>query len=434
MPAAADIDLARWVRPGDTVMWGQAAAEPVSLVRALADQRHRFERTRVFLGVGHSGVLQPAHADAMDFLAYCGSGTNRQLVDAGVLDIWPGRYSELPARIRGGELRVDVLLLQVSPPDAHGRHSLGLAQEYLLAALDTARVVIVEVNDQVPWTFGERCLEADRIDAHVQASYAPLPSRTAGSSTVERVIAARVAPLVEDGATLQCGLGTLPDAILAALSDRRDLGIHSGSIGDGAAALMEAGVVTNARKGRDLGVSVAGVMMGGARLFRFAHCNPAIALRGTEYTHAADVLASLPRFVAINSAVEVDLTGQVNAEVAAERYVGAVGGALDFLIGAHRSRGGVPMIALPSTAGSHSRVVAHLAGPVSTPRCDAGVFVTEYGSADLRGLPIAARIRRMLDIAHPDHRERLEREAFDVRLPIQPFRKVPTSPCAKPSS
>ena len=413
LTTAADIDLARWVRPGDTVMWGQAAAEPVSLVRALADQRHRFQRTRAILGVGHCGVLQPGHADAIEFLAYCGSGCNRQLADAGVLDIWPGRYSELPAQIRAGALRVDVLMLQVAPPDAQGRYSLGLAQEYLLAALDTARVVIVEVNDQVPWTFGERYLEAGRIDAHVQASYAPLPSRTGGGGAVERAIAAHAARLVEDGATLQCGLGALPDAILAALSDRRDLGIHSGTIGDGVADLMEAGVVTNARKGRDVGVTVAGVMMGGERLFRFAHRNPAISLRGTEYTHAADVLASLPRFVAINSALEVDLTGQVNAEVAAGRYVGAVGGAPDFLGGAHRSRGGVPMVALASTAGSHSRVVARLAGPVSTPRCDAGVFVTEYGIADLRGLPIAARIRRMIDIAHPDHRERLERFTKD---------------------
>ena len=137
IPAAAEIDLARWVRPGDTLMWGQAGAEPLTLVRALAEQRQNFARTRVFLGVGHAGLLRAEHADAIDLLAYCGSGSNRQLADAGVLDIWPGRYSALPAAIRGGPLRIDVLLLQVSPPDAQGRHSLGLAQEYLLAALDS---------------------------------------------------------------------------------------------------------------------------------------------------------------------------------------------------------------------------------------------------------------------------------------------------------
>jgi acyl-CoA hydrolase len=202
--------------------------------------------------------------------------------------------------------------------------------------------------------------------------------------------------------------------VLAALQGRRDLGVHSGAVGDGVMALMEAGVVTNAHKGRDPGATIAGVLMGSTRLHRYAHRNPALQMRGTDYTHDPDVLASMPRFVAINSAVEVDLSGQANAEVAAGCYVGAVGGAVDFVRGAQRSRGGVPIIALPATAataGAHSRIVATLSGPVSTPRCDAGVFVTEYGIADLRGLPLAARRRRMLDIAHPEHRARLEREA-----------------------
>ena len=143
------------------MLWGQADAEPVTLVRALAEQRHRFARTRVFLGVGLSGAMEPGHADAIDFLGYCGSGSNRRLAEAGLLDIWPGHYSDLPARIRSGALRIDVLMLQVPPADAQGRHSLGLAHEYLLAALDTARVVIAEVNDQAPWTMGLHHLDAD---------------------------------------------------------------------------------------------------------------------------------------------------------------------------------------------------------------------------------------------------------------------------------
>ena len=411
LPHAAALDLARWIRPGDTVLWGQANAEPVSLVRALVEQRHRFARIRVFLGVGLSGVPEPKHADAIDFLGYCGSGSNRRLAEASLLDIWPGHYSELPARMRSNDLRIDVLMLQVPPADASGQHSLGLAHEYLLAALATARVVIAEVNDQAPWTMGLQHLDAARISASVSASYAPLCSPSPEPGPVEAAIAAHAASLVEDRATLQCGLGALPEAVLVALHGRRDLGVHSGAVGDGVMALMQAGVVTNAHKGRDLGVTIAGVLMGSARLHRYAHRNPALQLRGTDYTHDPDVLASLPRFVAINSALEVDLSGQVNAEVAAGCYVGAVGGAVDFVRGAQRSRGGVPIIALPATAGAHSRVVATLSGPVSTPRCDAGVFVTEYGIADLRGLPLAARRRRMLDIAHPEHRARLERES-----------------------
>jgi len=415
LPAAAEIDLGRWIRPGDTLIWGQSSAEPLTLVRAYAAQRHTCSRSRAFLGIGLSGLLEPLHADAIDFIGYCGSGTNRRLGDAGVLDILPCHYSELPGLIRSGALRIDVLLLQVPPADAQGRHSLGLAHEYLLAALDSARVVIAEVNDQMPWTCGERLLQPDEIDVRVAASYPPLQAAAGAVGEKELAIATHVAALVEDGATLQSGIGTIPEAVLGALHGRRELGVHSGTVGDAVMALMEAGVVTNTRKKRDAGASIAGVLMGSARLHRFAHHNPALQMRGTEYTHHPEVLASLPRLVAINSAVEVDLSGQVNAEVAAGSYVGAVGGAVDFLRGAQRSRGGVPVVALPSTAGTHSRIVASLSGPVSTPRCDAGVFVTEFGVADLRGLPLAARMSRMLDIAHPAHRARLEQEGFEAQ-------------------
>lgn len=419
-PATAAIELDRWIRPGDTLLWGQSSAEPLTLVSAYTAQRHRFARTRAFLGIGLSGLLEPAHADAIDFIGYGGSGTNRALADAGVLDVLPCHYSDLPGLMRSGVLRVDVLLLQVPPADAQGRHSLGLAHEYLLAALDTARVVIAEVNDQMPWTVGSRLLHASEIDVHVDASYAPLQALSASPGERESSIAAHVASLIEDGATLQCGLGAIPEAVLGALQGRRDLGVHSGTVGDAVMRLMESGAVTNARKGRDTGVTIAGVLIGSSRLHRFAHCNEALQMRGTEYTHHPEVLASLERFVAINSAVEVDLTGQVNSEVAAGSYVGAVGGAVDFLRGAQRSRGGVPVVALPSTAGANTRIVATLTGPISTPRCDAGVFVTEYGIADLRGLPLAARMRRMLDIAHPSHRGRLEQDAFvDRRKPAQ---------------
>ncbi|VTU21496.1 Succinyl-CoA:coenzyme A transferase [Variovorax sp. PBL-H6] len=414
LPAAATLDLARWIRAGDTLMWGQASAEPATLVRAYAEQRHDFARTRAFLGIGLTGLLDAQHADAIDFIGYCGSGTNRRIADAGVLEILPCHYSDLPAFIRSGALRIDVLLLQVPPADEQGRHSLGLAHEYLLAALDIARVVIAEVNAQMPWTCGDRLLQPEEIDLRVEASYPPSPVPATQVGDRERAIAAHVAALVEDGATLQCGLGAIPEAVLGALRGRRDLGIHSGAVGDAVVELIEAGAVTNARKGRDTGTSIAGVLLGGTRLHRYAHNNPALQLRGTEYTHHPEVLASLSRLAAINSAVEVDLTGQVNSEVAAGSYVGAVGGAVDFLRGAQRSRGGVPVVALPSTAGAHSRIVARLSGPVSTPRCDAGVFVTEYGVADLRGAPLAARMRRMIDIAHPSHRARLEQEGHQA--------------------
>ncbi|MDR8726031.1 Butanoate coenzyme A-transferase [Burkholderia pseudomultivorans] len=403
--------LATLIRPGDTVMWGQSHAEPATLMRALVAQRHSFKRIRVFLGIGLADVLAPEHADAIDFVAYCGSGTNRKLARANMLDILPAHYSQLPELIRSGALRIDVVMLQVSPPDEHGRYSLGLAREYLVEALKHARAIVAEVHPDVPWTYGGPFLRADDIDLLI-ASDTPFPdAATTPPGPVEQAIGEHVASLVEDGATLQTGIGAIPDAVMAALHDKHDLGVHTGSIGDGIAALCEAGVVTNARKTIDAGITVGGVIIGSARVRRFAHRNPALELRGTEYTHNQHVLRRIDRFVAINSAVEVDLTGQVNAEVVAGTYVGAVGGVGDFLRAAQASRGGVPIVALPSTAGAHSRIVTKLSGPVTVPRSDACVIVTEYGIADLRGLSLAQRVPKMIAVAHPDHRERLAREA-----------------------
>ncbi|WP_261529266.1 acetyl-CoA hydrolase/transferase family protein [Burkholderia multivorans] len=392
-------------------MWGQSHAEPVTLMRALVAQRHSFRRIRVFLGIGLADVLTPEHADAIDFLAYCGSGANRKLARANVLDILPAHYSQLPELIRSGALRIDVVMLQVSPPDEHGRYSLGLAREYLVEALKHARAIVAEVHPDVPWTYGGPFLRTADIDLLV-TSDTPFPDAAETTpGPVEQAIGQHVASLVEDGATLQTGIGAIPDAVMAALHDKRDLGVHTGSIGDGIAALCEAGVVTNARKTIDAGITVGGVIIGSVRVRRFAHRNPALELRGTEYTHNPHVLRRIERFTAINSAVEVDLTGQVNAEVVGGTYVGAVGGVGDFLRAAQASRGGVPIVALPSTAGTHSRIVTKLSGPVTVPRSDACVIVTEYGIADLRRLSLAQRVPKMIAIAHPDHRERLAREA-----------------------
>jgi acyl-CoA hydrolase len=412
------LDFSTIVRPGDTVMWGQAAAEPVVLTRLLMAQRHRIGRFSAFIGATWSDTLAPEHADHVSFVSYCGAGRNRELARAGVLDVWPGHYSQLPVCIANGLLRVDVLALQVSPPDEDGNYSLSMASDYVAAALATARCVVVEVNDQAPRTRGSVTLRAERISHAVRTSRVPMDAPSSPTGDVERAIARHVAGLVEDASTLQCGIGALPEAVLRELHNRRDLGFHSGAMGDSAAMLARTGVITNARKTIDRGVSVAGVLMGSREVRDFAHCNPSVQMRPVDYTHAADVLASIDRFVAVNSAIEVDLTGQVNAEVAGGVYVGAVGGAADFLRGAHRSKGGLPIVALPSRTrkGSETigRIVAHLAGPVSTARSDAGIIVTEQGIADLRGLTLSQRVRRMLDIAHPDDRAPLERAASDV--------------------
>ena len=404
------LDLAALIRPGDTVMWGQANAEPLPLTQALMAQRHKIGRFRVMLGIANSPTCQPQHADGVDFVAYCGAGANRELANAGVLQILPSHYSQLPDLISSGALRIDVLMLQLAPADAEGRYSLSLASEYLLPALGSARVVIAEINNQAPWTYGERTLGAEDLHAVLYTDRAPLENPASRLRESDVLIAGHIAQLIEDGATLQMGIGAIPDAVLSALGDHRELGVHSGSLGDGVARLMQRGVITNQRKAIDRGISVGGILMGSRLLHDYAHQNPSIELRSTRYTHDPEVLASIDKLVAINSAVEVDLTGQINSEVAAGSYVGAVGGALDFIRGAHRSKGGLPIIALPSTAGSHSRIVARLGGPTTIARSDAGIIVTEFGVADLRGLTLNQRMDKLLGIAHPDHQSRLQTE------------------------
>jgi len=414
---AANLDLTRVVRPGDGILWGQASAEPQTLVEALVAQRAALGGVSVFLGVNYAGIVQPEHADHLRLSAYCGAGHNRALADAGVLEIHPHPYSRLGALIRARRVCADVVFVQLSPPNDRGEYSLGLAAEYLVPALESCRAVIAEVNDQVPWTHCDRLLREEDLAFSIRTSRPPAPLPYGAPGATERAIARRAAEFVPDRATLEFGLGSLPDAVLEAVADRRDLGVHSGALGDAVAELARKGVITNAHKPIDRGVTVGGVLFGTKKLFDFVHRNPSVRLASSEYTHDAQVLAKFERFVAINSAVEVDLTGQVNAEVAAGSYVGAVGGALDFIRAANQSSGGASLIVLPSCIGTRvSRIVAALSGPVATPRSETGIIVTEQGTADLRGLTLRERARRMIAIAHPAFREELEREARESGL------------------
>ncbi len=401
----SSLELARLVHRGDTVAWGQGAAEPLELTQKLMAERHAIGPFSVFMGISYSATPDPAFTDCVTFSSYCGTGTNQALARVGKLDILPSGYLELAEILKK---RVDVLLVQLAPADTQGRYSLGVGYDYIAHLIDTARIVIAEVNDQSPFTFGERMITDADIDYVVRTSRPLLGSGPSVCKDVELAVAHNAAALIEDRATIQLGLGVVPEGVLSLLSDRRDLGIHSGAIGDAVGRLMRAGVVTNAAKSIDVGTTVTGLMLGSPELYGFAHRNHAIAFRPVEYTHAPEVLAQLDRFVAINSAVEVDLTGQINAEVAGVNYVGAVGGAASFLRGALRSRGGLPIIALPSRGRfGGSRIVATLSGPVSTPRSDAGLIVTEFGFADLRGQSVSQRVRSMIAIAHPDFRDHL---------------------------
>jgi acyl-CoA hydrolase len=379
------IDLGSVIRPGDGILWGQACAEPQTLVEALVSQRGQLGGVGCFLGSSYSGIVKPKHADHLRLSSYCGIGTNRALADAGALEILPVPYSQLAALIRDRKIKCDVLLLQVSPPNARGEYSLGLAADYLVPALDVCRAIVAEVNDQVPWTHTERVLCQDDFDLVVDSSRSPATPKVKAPGELELAIARNASPFVPDGAVLEFGIGTLPDAVCAALGRHEGLRVHSGSVGDGVVELAERRIVSH--------IDCA-LLVGSQKLFDFARGNERVRLRSSEYTHNAEVLAKQPRFVALNSAVEVDLTGQLNGELAGASYVGAVGGALDFVRAANQSSGGVSIVVLPA-----SRVVENLSGPVSVPRSEAAVFVTEKGAADLRGCSLRERERRLRAIS-----------------------------------
>jgi len=374
------VDLSSVIRPGDAIVWGQACAEPQTLVEALVSQRAHLGAVGCFLGSSYSGIVRPEHADHLSLSSYCGTGTNRALTDGGVLEILPVPYSQLGALIRSKKIRCDIVMLQVSPPNARGEYSLGLGVEYLAPALQVARAVIAEVNDQVPWTHTEPLLRERDFALKVASSRKPvyMPYRL---DDLGRSIARHAKAFIPDGAVLECGIGNLPNAVFAALGDRRDLSVHSGLIPD-------------AVTGLELRSCVGGALMGSQRLFDWARDNAKLRLCSSDITHGAATLAKLERFVAINSAVEVDLTGQANGELAGESYVGAVGGALDFVRAANQSPSGVAITVIPS-----SRIVERLDAPVSLPRSEAGVIVTEKGAADLRGCSLHERERRMRAIS-----------------------------------
>ena len=411
-----ELDLGRFVRPGDAIVWGQACGEPTTLVEALIAQRAGLGGVSAFAATSFSGLLTPEMTDHIALFSMGAMGQLRSVAKAGKLGILPCHVGQIGGMIRDGFLPCDVAFVQVSPADSEGNHSYGLINDFVQEAVANARVVIAEVNDQIPFTHGDATLNKDHIDVAVHVSRPPVTVVPAPIGQVDRAIAAIVARYIGDGAVIQTGIGAVPDAILQLLGDRRDLGIHSGMIGDGLVDLVEAGVVTNARKRRDRGVSVTGALIGSERLYRFADRNPALSLRASRYTHSEAIMASIPRLVTINAALQVDLTGQVNAEQLGDEYLGGTGGQVDYVRAGSRSPGGRSIIVLPATAakGTVSRIVSRLDGPVTSARSEVDVIVTEFGAAELRGQSLAERARRLVGIAHPDHRAALDEAAHAI--------------------
>jgi len=410
---AAVPDLAGLVRPGDRIVCGQVAAEPLTLTRALVEQRDRLGGVELFLGSVFSDTFAPSQAEAFGFYSYGAMAKGASLAAAGVLRVVPSHYSELEQAFADGYLPADVVLIQLAPSRDGAGFSFGLANDYVVAAARRARVVIAEINPEAPWSHGAEVPADFRIDVAVEAAFPPLEifaNATAGSA--ETRIAAHLAEIVPDGATIQTGIGSLPDALLAGLAGHRDLGLHSGLIGDLAVELIESGVITNSRKTVDAGVSVTNLVGGSRRARQHVDGNAAFRVLPAVYTHGARTLSRLERLFSINSALEIDLGGQVNAETLGRVARGGVGGINDFVRGARQSAGGRSIIALPAATsdGRHSRVVPRLAaGTVTVARSDVDLVITEWGVADLRHCDLEQRAQRLIAVAAPQFRDALAR-------------------------
>jgi acetyl-CoA hydrolase len=403
-------DFNEIIRPGDTIGWPQAIGEPLGLTGRLVAQRDTLPHPRLFFGMGSSRTLVPEMAESFTFTALNGAGTNRRI--SSLCEIIPAHVSAIPRLLRTCALPLDVVLIRARRlPD--GRFTTGPISDFTQAMVAAARVVIAELDERLPITGQDAVLPADNIHHLVAAGPDEVLMPDPEPSEIETAVAAHVADMIPNGATVQLGVGTLPVAVARALVHHRDLGIHSGVISDSFVTLMNSGAISNARKGIDAGLSVTGGLFGTRVLLDHASGNPAIAMRNSEHTHSQAVMAQLHAMHSINSALEIDLTGQVNAEAIGGRYLGAVGGQPDFVRGAQLSPGGRSIIALPSTTpdGRHSRIVASLGGPVTTARSDVDVVITEYGVADLRACFFTERARRLIAIAHPDFREDLRRQA-----------------------
>jgi acyl-CoA hydrolase len=407
---AEDVDFTRYVRPGDTVTWTQGAGEPVALIERLLEQRHAIGPFRILTGASYSGVLRPEHADNCTFSGFGAVGSTRALAKAGCLDIIPAHLSDVPRFLTDGTIPVDVVLLQVSGSAGESELSYGAVNGYVHQALGRARVSIAEINANAPWTYGRDHLERSSFDVLAHSERPLVQTLPTQPSATDLAIAENIASLIPDGAVIQLGIGSVPNAVASMLRSHRHLGIHSGVIGDCVIDLIESGVVDNSRKAFDKGITVTGGLVGTTSLFEYADHNADMRVDPVTYTHAHRTLSEHAGLVAINSALEVDLTGQVGSEVAGSRYVGTIGGQVDFVRGALASDGGMSIIGLPSRAVGNARpkiVPTVESGIVTVGRADADVVVTEYGVARLRGKSLLDRMRQMISVAHPDDRERL---------------------------
>jgi acetyl-CoA hydrolase len=413
-------DAVHQIKSGHRIFLTGNCSVPQTVLAALVDYAPQLDEVEIAqaLTVGPADYVGPEMDGHLRVNTMFISANIRKAVQEGRADFTPVLLSEYTLLFKKRILPLDIALVHVSPPDNYGFCSFGVEVGLTKTPAESARIIIAEVNQQMPRTLGDSFIHVSKLNYIVPVDY-PLPEVIMGSedgSEVTQKIAGYIAELIPDGATMQMGIGAIPDAVLKYLYEKKDLGVHSELFSDGVIDLVEAGVLTNARKTLHTGKIVAGFLIGTKRLYNWVDDNPLIELHPTEYVNDPFVIAQNERQIAINSAIEVDLTGQICADSIGPKLYSGIGGQLDFIYGASRSAGGVPIIALPSTAKQFSRIVPMLkqGAGVVTGRNHVRFVVTEFGIADLYGKSIQQRAKSLIGIAHPQFREDLTRQAREL--------------------
>lgn len=418
-------DAVRCIKSHQRIFLTGNVSVPQKCLAALVEYAPNLENVEICqaLTIGPADYVKPEMAGHLRVNTLFISHNVRKAVQEGHADFTPVLLSEFPLLFKRGLLPLDAAIIHVSPPDEHGFCSLGVEVGLTKSPAESAKIIIAEVNQQMPRTLGDSFIHVSRLNYIVPVNY-PIPEMAMaeeGNSDVVEKIAGYISDLIPDGATMQLGIGAIPDAVLKYLHNKKDLGVHSELFSDGVIDLVNEGVLTNARKTLHTGKIIAGFMLGTKALYDWADDNPLIEFHRTEYVNDPFVIAQNERMVAINSAIEVDLTGQVCADSIGPKLYSGVGGQLDFIYGASRSKGGVPIIALPSTTTLRdgrlvTRVAAMLkqGAGVVTSRNHVRYVVTEYGVADLYGKTIRSRAQQLINIAHPDFRADLHKQAAEL--------------------
>jgi len=418
-------DAVRHIKSENRIFLTGNVSVPQKALAALVEYAPNLENVEICqaLTIGPADYVKPEMEGHLRVNTLFIGHNVRKAVHEGRADFTPVLLSEFPLLFKRGILPLDVAIIHVSPPDEHGFCSLGVEVGLTKTPAESAKIIIAEVNQQMPRTLGDSFIHVSRLNYIIPVDYpiAEMPMAQEGDAEVVEKIAGYIAELIPDGATMQLGIGAIPDAVLKYLYHKKDLGVHSELFSDGVIELVNEGVLTNARKSLHPGKIIAGLMLGTKELYDWADDNPLIELHRSEYVNDPFVIAQNERMVAINSAIEVDLTGQVCADSIGPKLYSGVGGQLDFIYGASRSKGGVPIIALPSTTNLKdgtpiTRIAAMLkqGAGVVTSRNHVRYVVTEYGVADLYGRSIRQRAGQLINIAHPDFRADLEKQAKEL--------------------